>query len=1019
MQSETLELLSTNIVRAGAGAGKTRNLTLRVLDWVESFIKENQRFPKLVVTTFTVKATQELKERLLLFASDRGNEELLEYVRSGSYLHISTIHGVLSSLLRKYGHAIGLDSGFEVMSGIDNQKTSMQLLRKILIEDTSSQELLQHYNFNELSGYFNHYYAAYLSGHNLEPISRESIESHMIKEWGSLSKLSQSVGSDIKSDLVSIGIESKSSENWLKLAEALLNIKEEVSLEASFQLVGEQIAKVGRFPTNPKNPVVYDQSKVRAKRLWDMLKAYKSYELDLFPYLDLYEKNNQLFYSLAQQWVDKSIEHRLRQSKISMSDIELLSAYLMRTKPDLAYSFSEEYDYWLIDEFQDTSPEQLEILRKLIDDRPYYVVGDPQQSIYLFRGADQSLFHKEEENITQNAGGKTVLMKNYRTEASTMAFINDFMGKYGFESMETRSSEELSSSNKAAEIFIAEEPEEENQMIANRIVGLLNEGVAPSDICVLGRTKKTLEDIAGILRGKRVPTYLHTSGNFYTKREVLDLLFLVKFLVHPYDKTNLIGLLRSPWFYVSDSELFDLCLSREDLWAELQSKNNNQTGANLLELKEYAEEYGVISALEKAVYECGMLESCRSYDPSGKREANLWKFLVNLREQEHQPFFSPLKLIRLAEEFSEVSNEGELEAAAALEPNRVQLMTIHSSKGLEFGHVFVVHMNKKPNLTNSLPIYLGDDSCFSIPVPVGEESTKRLPPMVKPFVEELREKELQESFRLLYVAMTRAEDKLYLSWNSSPVKTSWIDGLEWDLKEGSHTCEDYSYEVLYKQDEVEYQIKNESAACLSKAWSSEMPSIYQPLETDSVSRLLEQRTEYGRQAKKGEENEFLSVEKFHGRMDKAATGTRIHSVLERYAAAKSLGEEFSLSEEDDVLVEYIDYLENTSSLPFSELIERSQLEWGFVMRHGNKTIEGQVDFWGIDSNDVYWVLDYKTGSTRFKTKAMDQLRIYALALAKLYPGVQIKMASVFLEEKECFVEDFSLNHKFFNAWSVN
>lgn len=1015
MQSETLELLSTNIVRAGAGAGKTRNLTLRVLDWVEQFIAENQRFPKLVVTTFTVKATQELKERLLLFASERGNEDLLEYVRSGSYLHISTIHGVLSSLLRKYGHSIGLDSGFEVMSGIDQSKSSLGLLRRILLENEQSRKLLNHYSFKDLSTYFNHYYEAYLNGEELKPIDKESITEYLNKEWKSLCLLSAKVSQEIHGDLNSIGIESKSSDNWRNLAEAMASLKEDADLNSSFSMVSNCLGKVARFPTNPKNPVVYDETKEKAKRLWSMIKDYQKFEEELFPYIDLYVENNALFQELASAWMEQSIRHRMQQSKISMADIELLSAYLMREKSELAHAFSEEYDYWLIDEFQDTSPEQLNILRKLISDRPYYVVGDPQQSIYFFRGADQSLFLKEEDHIVEQGGGKNILMKNYRTEPSTMAFINEFMGQYGFEEMETRDEALLSKDNMAAEFLLSDEPENENQLIANRIVGLLNDGVAPSEICVLGRTKKSLEEIASLLSSKEVPCYLHTSGNFFTKREILDLLFLLKFLVHPYDRVNLVGLLRSPWFYVSDSQLFELCKGKNDLWTEAKDLDLESI-KKLIELKDYAEEYGVISALEKSVYESGILESCRKYDPSGKREANIWKLLVNLREAEHQAFFSPLELLRVAEEFASVSNEGETEAAAALEPNRIQLMTIHASKGLEFGHVFVVHMNKKPNLTNILPFYLGDNGNFSIPVPVGEESTKRLPPMAKKHIEEIKEKELQESFRLLYVALTRAEKKLYLSWNGEVKNNSWIDGLSWDLSDGKHEKEYYSYEVLQAYEDQAYKKAVGADTSLRETWASSLPSIYQPLETDSVSRLLEQRTEYGRQAKKGDENEFFSPDKFHSRMDKAAMGTKIHAVLERFAAARSIGDDFELSEEEATLQKYIDYLEGEALFPFSELIEDCQLEWGFVMKHGDKTIEGQVDFWGRDLNGEIWVMDYKTGSSRFKSKAMDQLRIYALALSKLYPEQKINMVSIFLEEMKSFSEEFSLEHDFIQNW---
>src|ERR1700712_3645685 len=94
--------LNLEIVRAGAGAGKTTRLTRQVLDVVAEFLRTEKRFPHLVVTTFTRKATQELRERLMLEAVSHGDFALLEYVSSKSHLSISTIHGVLSLFLSRF-----------------------------------------------------------------------------------------------------------------------------------------------------------------------------------------------------------------------------------------------------------------------------------------------------------------------------------------------------------------------------------------------------------------------------------------------------------------------------------------------------------------------------------------------------------------------------------------------------------------------------------------------------------------------------------------------------------------------------------------------------------------------------------------------------------------------------------------------------------------------------------------------------------------------------------------------------
>lgn len=105
MSSAPFEL-NHQIVRAGAGAGKTTTLTKTVMETALSFDHSQGRFPRIVVTTFTRKATQELRERLVAGAVATGRNDFLDYVSSRSNLHISTIHGVLSLFLRRYGHLL-------------------------------------------------------------------------------------------------------------------------------------------------------------------------------------------------------------------------------------------------------------------------------------------------------------------------------------------------------------------------------------------------------------------------------------------------------------------------------------------------------------------------------------------------------------------------------------------------------------------------------------------------------------------------------------------------------------------------------------------------------------------------------------------------------------------------------------------------------------------------------------------------------------------------------------------------
>ena len=104
------EKFPTRFIRAGAGAGKTTMLIKTFFEFVQNYRACTNKFPKIIITTFTRKATQEIKERLLVQALAFNDAELFQFVNKKSYVHISTIHGVLSLLLNRNHDLLGLSS---------------------------------------------------------------------------------------------------------------------------------------------------------------------------------------------------------------------------------------------------------------------------------------------------------------------------------------------------------------------------------------------------------------------------------------------------------------------------------------------------------------------------------------------------------------------------------------------------------------------------------------------------------------------------------------------------------------------------------------------------------------------------------------------------------------------------------------------------------------------------------------------------------------------------------------------
>src|SRR5690606_9488735 len=213
--------------------------------------------------------------------------------------------------------------------------------------------------------------------------------------------------------------------------------------------------------------------------------------------------------SLACSFCDEFDSWKKTTGQISMSDLELYSYQLIRDYSAHVHFFSENFDYWLIDEFQDTSPLQKKLLLSFIKDRKYFVVGDPQQSIYFFRGARAKVFDEMEELVVSKKGIFELLNKNYRSSKSTMSFINYFFEHYSknFKSMELGGKDSLTPA--VAEIAIAVDKDSQKLAIINHILKLQASGVPLGEICVLGRKNDQLKAISAALQELKIPYIVH------------------------------------------------------------------------------------------------------------------------------------------------------------------------------------------------------------------------------------------------------------------------------------------------------------------------------------------------------------------------------------------------------------------------------------------------------------------------------------------------------------------------------
>jgi ATP-dependent helicase/nuclease subunit A len=648
----------------------------------------------------------------------------------------------------------------------------------------------------------------------------------------------------------------------------------------------------------------------------------------------------------------------------------------------------------MVDEYQDTSPDQVRLLEKLIGNRPYFIVGDPQQSIYLFRGSRSEVFHEKVDAVANEGGETKVKLVNYRSTPEVLSFINTYFTKLSsdFSAMEADPLKILSE-NKDPVVQIIQTSDDKKQSEDSelltamaRVQELLKSGISPEKICILARTHKTLEGLARLAHSLRVPVQLHSQSQFYERREVMDALAILKFLVNPHDNINLVALLRSPWFVISDSEILKYCHSFEySYWFEIQKSLNSgeiaQPVKRLNELLNLSEDRGISWALKEALIQFGLFDYSLSIDSSGRREANLWKIVALLSEQERRPGFNYLDFLDASLESLSVDEGGEDgDATPVIEPKRVNLMTVHASKGLQFDHVILPKMGEATKVRN-LPIFCVHEKSglWSLKIKDLESGQFNGSILAEQIKNEFSVREADEYLRVLYVALTRAKNGITLIWNENASKSSWAAKCPINLDPGLHEMKEFCYLVRNGNLMPEFQEKAEIVSRdVRPLWKTDMSNVNQ--RSLSVTDLVRPESE---------RPSDIETKSLLPSLNRAQQGTNAHKIFE---ALKYTTYDDLVAVVEPNLIGAIDFILNNNQIPLREIIKNGYVEWGFAFKYKDYVVQGQIDLWGI-SGDTLWIIDYKTGSQKYSEVALKQLKSYAWALHQMkYVGESQKIA---------------------------
>lgn len=502
---------------------------------------------------------------------------------------------------------------------------------------------------------------------------------------------------------------------------------------------------------------------------------------------EMYERYAVSDYEKVMHKVYEKYEEKLKKNNsVDFDDLLLLPIKLFKENPSVLQKYQELYQYILIDEYQDTNEAQY-ILSKLISakSRKITCVGDDSQSIYSFRGANYKNILNFEKDYKD---AKTILLEeNYRSTSTILDAANQVIKN----NTQRKDKNLWTSRGKGEKIkyYRAYNERDEAQYMIRKIKELRNKDVEYKDIAVLYRTNAQSRVLEEEMLKENMPYRVIGSFYFYSRKEIKDLIAYLRLIHNSKDNVSLLRVINTPKRGIGLKTIENLTMKADEagtsIYEAISSGKELEFKKTIEQLKSLSEELTLTELIDKVLDASGMrqeLESEKTLESEVRLE-NLEEFKSITKSFEERE-----GLVSLEDFLLEISLISDVEEYKD-DPNRVSLMTVHSVKGLEFNHVFVVGM---------------EEGIF-------------------PHMNSLMEtSELEEERRLCYVAITRAKDDLHLinarrrtlfgKEQINPV-SRFIGEISKDLIETNVKEEELPQqekkidtEVMFREEEVDYQV---------------------------------------------------------------------------------------------------------------------------------------------------------------------------------------------------------------------
>ena len=827
-QKKAIEIRNKNmLVAAAAGSGKTTVLVARIME----LLKEGANIDEMLIVTFTRAASADMKDKLrskLEEAAAGGKNWASEQLERLESAMISTIHSFCSDVLRSEFEVLAIDPAFRIMDDIEESRLLNTIADELLDKEYNTMdEGLTLLNAGRGPKKVKQYLLKLFAFIKERPYPEEWLKAALEMFDNSDAWFNIVAGDALKlADeayslcLESLGICKSNSE--LKKYEDVVTA-DMAFLDALRAMDYENLSRACQTPDFKRMPVVRESSfknvdsidgkeKISGNRNLVKKKLSDAGKLVSCP-KELCLRDLEVLKPIVSKLGQMALETLKRldiekneRNALTFSDLERFALATLKNET-ARENVRQKYKYIFVDEYQDTSDVQEEIISQISGKTNRFMVGDVKQSIYRFREAEPRLFLKKYAGYRQDDNcALVVLSSNFRSCKCVLDFVNLVFGHcmhggaseivYNDDQRLNQGRFDFEGEDKPTEILIIDknsapdeaEPEEDSEsdeteeltsaqheglLIAQKIKQILNETPSLSfrDICIITRKKAgIMAELCAALSAEGVPAYSDASESYFDSLEVMEVMNVLKLVMSRHMDMELLAVLRSPMVGMTSTELAEMRVKTPkeagDIWEALKNiRSENQKADRFISLienwKVLAYAMSVKQLIRRILSDTGFYAFVGMLPCGLRRQANLDLFCVKADAYESGIGGT---LSGFLDYMQDAWDGGSGDAAQTLgeNDNVVRLLTAHKSKGLEFPVVFAAQLGGRFNISKMEEFQADKSYGCAIRVVDGKTDTTRDSVAAKAIYSVSKRLEYAEELRVLYVALTRAQQRLIL-----------------------------------------------------------------------------------------------------------------------------------------------------------------------------------------------------------------------------------------------------------------